>query len=379
MAPAAAGDDTMPPSAETSFVSQTQGPAAAGGRAASDRAGGSPDAVSGTGGASRAAARSQALARLKRRSLDGGSAQQAQRQQQPDQQQQDQQDQQQRLNEQHVLVHNQQQELEQLELQCRQLHGDNQRLQAQLQEAQQLLAAARQQPGGTSPGHLHLQPYHNLTPASFTDHAAAEELRHRLAAAQLALDTIQRAHTAAVEQCALLKAEHERNVLRVHEDVRQQEQARWQARVSALQMQLSAAESRAQQLQAELAKVRARVDWSPAAHDFAALEERIGELERAQDQEQAAAAHASEMHHMQVRLELLSYCCDSDWSARCMCVGEQDDGASRLLLAALAQCDWHPLNPALSCAAILRWWMAWIITWQLQLYSQPSHGVPLAS
>jgi hypothetical protein len=306
MATAAAAGDTARPSAETSFVSQAQAPgislrgstAAAAGRAASDRAAGIPDAADAAGSAERGAARIQALARLKRRSLDGSSMQHApsaqQQQQQSDQQQQDQQ---QRLNQQHVLVQQQQQELEQLELQCRQQHGENQRLHAQLQEAQQLLASARQQQVSTSPGAL--QPYYNLPPAPRTD-PATEDLRHRLAAAELALGAVQRAHTAALEQCALLKAEHERNLLRMHEEVRQQQAAHWQTRVSVLQEELFAVERRAQQLQGELAKVRARVNWSPAAHDFAALEERIGEMERAQEHEQAAAAHAGEMHRMQV-------------------------------------------------------------------------------
>lgn len=50
--------------------------------------------------------------------------------------------------------------------------------------------------------------------------AEMEALRRRADAADLALVTVQRAHTEAVERCASQSQEHQRALLRMHDEVR---------------------------------------------------------------------------------------------------------------------------------------------------------------
>ncbi|KAJ9522965.1 hypothetical protein QJQ45_023764 [Haematococcus lacustris] len=109
---------------------------------------------------------------------------------------------------------------------------------------------------------------------------AAAELEaaiRRAAAAEMALGTVQKAHTEAVERSSQMAVEHQRALLTMHDEVAYKEGVRWQERLNAAQAETRTARDKIAQLETELATMasRLRSNWAPQAADFAALERKI--------------------------------------------------------------------------------------------------------
>ncbi|GFR49111.1 hypothetical protein Agub_g10907 [Astrephomene gubernaculifera] len=112
--------------------------------------------------------------------------------------------------------------------------------------------------------------------------AEVSELRRQLDAAQLALTTVQRSATEAVERGAMAASEHQRAMLRLHDEVAYKEGLKWKERLATLEQELRAAQQRCEQAEGELAVARSRGAgaWSPEAAAFAAMERRLDEMAR---------------------------------------------------------------------------------------------------
>eukprot|EP00983_Pelagomonas_calceolata_P043647 1138987-Pelagomonas_calceolata.AAC.11 len=65
-----------------------------------------------------------------------------------------------------------------------------------------------------------------------------------------------RAHSEAVERCALLTAEHQRSLLRIADEAAYKEGLKWQERLAATEARVRDAQARAETLAAELADVQ---------------------------------------------------------------------------------------------------------------------------
>ncbi|KAK9830495.1 hypothetical protein WJX72_012068 [[Myrmecia] bisecta] len=126
----------------------------------------------------------------------------------------------------------------------------------------------------------------------------ADSLRQRLAAAEMAMQTVQRAHTEAVERSTLLQADHQRQMSRLYEEhagrvgevakrAAADESVRWRERVEAAEKARGEAAQQAALLQEQLRSARANVPWSPKAAEFAALERKILDMEAAEAQRAA--------------------------------------------------------------------------------------------
>lgn len=58
-----------------------------------------------------------------------------------------------------------------------------------------------------------------------------DAVRRRLEAAEMALTTVQRAHTEAVERSTILQSESQRSLVRLHDEVAYKEGLKWQERL----------------------------------------------------------------------------------------------------------------------------------------------------
>jgi hypothetical protein len=148
--------------------------------------------------------------------------------------------------------------------------------------------------------------------AAASSAAAHHELLRRAEAAELALATIQRAHTEAVERCATQREEHNRALLRLREEAERDAESRWRQRVAAAEAGVTAAHAKCGALEAALADARSTADmarllppsagavvgesgglvgvrnaaggrapgWSPGAEEFLVLERRLEAMSR---------------------------------------------------------------------------------------------------
>ncbi|GLC40224.1 hypothetical protein PLESTB_000227900 [Pleodorina starrii] len=163
--------------------------------------------------------------------------------------------------------------LERLEARCSNLTVENGNLRGQVQALTQQLAVMRRDLEEARAAAA-------ATPAA--SQGAAADLRRKLEAAELALVTVQRSATEAVERGALAAAEHQRAMLRLHDEVAYKEGLKWQERLATLEQELRVAQQRCEQMEAELAVARSRGAgaWSPEASAFAAMERRLDDMAR---------------------------------------------------------------------------------------------------
>ncbi|CAG9460134.1 unnamed protein product [Pedinophyceae sp. YPF-701] len=134
--------------------------------------------------------------------------------------------------------------------------------------------------------------------AELTDlRARVEALARRAEAAEMALESTQRAHTAAVERAAHLTSDHERRVERLMEDhaakvaaARSEAAAdaarEWRARAVAAEERCRELDVRVRDLEEAARALKERGPFSPKAQEFLALERRIGGMERAQQEKE---------------------------------------------------------------------------------------------
>ncbi|KAG2431918.1 hypothetical protein HYH02_013137 [Chlamydomonas schloesseri] len=125
--------------------------------------------------------------------------------------------------------------------------------------------------------------------SSSQQQAAIADLRRKLDAAELALATVQRSATEAVEAKVAAAAEHQRAMLRLHDEVAYREGLKWQERMAVLEQELRSAQQRCEQAESELAVLRSRGagSWSPEAAAFVAMERRLDEMAREMAQREA--------------------------------------------------------------------------------------------
>ncbi|KAL0049666.1 hypothetical protein WJX82_007177 [Trebouxia sp. C0006] len=127
---------------------------------------------------------------------------------------------------------------------------------------------------------------------------AVREAEQRACAAEVAITTVQRAHTEAVEQSARLQAEHQRQLTLVFSQHTAQvaelqrstqlvEALKWRQHLAALEGQFQASKERGDRLEEEVRAARKLVPWTPAAHEFTELAKKIAELEAAEAQHNA--------------------------------------------------------------------------------------------
>ncbi|KAG2482892.1 hypothetical protein HYH03_018235 [Edaphochlamys debaryana] len=149
-------------------------------------------------------------------------------------------------------------------------------------------------------------------PASDPSELAA--LRRQLEASALALAAVQRSATEAVERAAHERAEHQRDMLRMHDEVAYREGLKWQERLATLDQELRSAQQRCEALEAELAVARSRGaggggggGWSPEASAFAAMERRLDEMAREmavrESRWRAVLADTQSLHGVQADVE----------------------------------------------------------------------------
>ncbi|GLI63227.1 hypothetical protein VaNZ11_006116, partial [Volvox africanus] len=163
--------------------------------------------------------------------------------------------------------------LERLEGHCSNLTVENTNLRGQVQALTQQLSTLRQE--------LEARPAAAQPVAAETTVIVAD-LRRKLEAAELALLTVQRSANEAVERGALAASEHQRTMLRLHDEVAYKESLKWQERLAALEQELRVSQQRCEQLEAELAVARSRGagSWIPEASAFAAMERRLDDMAR---------------------------------------------------------------------------------------------------
>jgi hypothetical protein len=151
------------------------------------------------------------------------------------------------------------------------------------------------------------------------------QLRVRLEAAELAVQTVQRAHTEAVERAMMSQQEHQRHLERLSEDhaarlvelrarAEEEAEARWRARCQEAEAALRAAREQAAALQRECEALRAvSFEWRPEAREFVELERRIAQMEAAgrdkeerwrQVLEEARRVHSLQQSLLRQRMEL---------------------------------------------------------------------------
>lgn len=149
---------------------------------------------------------------------------------------------------------------------------------------------------------------------------------HRRAeAAELAVQAVQRAHTAAVERSMMLQQEHQRHLERLSEDVasrvvearaRAEDEAQLRVKAKLEEMEKALAEARDARAAAEKEAATLRAvsqGWTPEAKDYAALDRRIEAMEEErrskelhwrQVVEEARRMHALQQTLLRQKMEL---------------------------------------------------------------------------
>ena len=111
-----------------------------------------------------------------------------------------------------------------------------------------------------------------------------EQLRQQVRTLELTLQTVQKAHTDAVERCAVQQAEGHRALLQMRDEVAYKESIKWQERLQAAEGELRSAKQRVAELESDIAMLQARTKsgWAPQASEFAALEQKLEAMAREQ-------------------------------------------------------------------------------------------------
>ncbi|KXZ50182.1 hypothetical protein GPECTOR_17g819 [Gonium pectorale] len=169
--------------------------------------------------------------------------------------------------------------LERLEERCGNLTVENGSLRGQVAALSRQLAALRHE---LEEARAVQDSLPAAPPSSAAMAAEVAELRRKLDAAELALVTVQRSAHEVVERGAMAASDHQRSMLRLHDEVAYKEGLKWQERLATLEQELRTAQQRCEQLEAELAVARSRGagSWTPEASAFAAMERRLDEMAR---------------------------------------------------------------------------------------------------